>query len=194
MMFRIYRSALASVFAGAVLVLAGAPTGHAWHRQHVASAHVSWSPNTGMLEIIHRLHGHDVEQALIMHGAPGNINLVDVPTQARAALYVEQRFSLAQAGGEAVVLETVGAEFLGDDIYIYQEAPLASAPTQLCASHTALFDIWVDQTNTVVIDFDRSVAGALKTLVFGVDDGEQSQCGVSGLAKNGSFPDGGQSR
>lgn len=168
-------SRLVAALAAFVLVVA-VPAAHAWHRQHVAVTQIAWSPTTRMLEVVHELHAHDVEAMLIALGAPGNISLEDPQVQARAALYVAERFTLSQQDNTPIALDIVGAEFSGHDLYIYQEAPMASAPDGVCVRNTLLFDMWSDQANTVTFDRDRSRAGKIASLVFKAQDPPMTRC------------------
>ena len=130
---------------------------------------VTYNENTDSVEIIHRLHRHDAEQAMIQVIAEPGVDLMEVAVQARLALYAEAHFQIARVvdgqPGQALGLELVGAELDGDYVLIYQEYP-GHLPSEIAVRDDILRDLFPEQVNRVNI----TTATGTKTLVFKADD------------------------
>ncbi len=150
------------------MLLAAAPQALA-HRAKAALATVAWNERTSSLEVTHRLHAHDAREALARVTDLPRPDLDTVEARARLGLYVEERFTLAHPGGEALPLELVGAALEGDYVFVFQEAALESPPDALEVRCEVLQDVFPDQVNTVNVE----LGGPVRTLVFAAGDGPQ---------------------
>lgn len=143
--------------------------GVAAHRMPLGMTTVTYNENTDSVEIIHRLHRHDAEQAMIQVIAEPGVDLMEVAVQARLALYVEAHFQIARVvdgmPGQALGLELVGAELDGDYVLIYQEYP-GHLPSDIAVRDDILRDLFPEQVNRVNV----TTAGGTKTLIFKTDD------------------------
>jgi len=112
---------------GAVLAVSCALTGASAvaHRGHAVWTDINW--NGDRFEITHRMHLADA--IAVNRFAGGDDDIEALPSLARVALYVEERFILL-ATGDTTALETplitIGAEIEDDFVFVYQEweAPL----------------------------------------------------------------------
>jgi hypothetical protein len=128
-----------------VIALLAAPAALA-HRQHAVLTSVEHNPRSGKIEIVHRIHGEDLEAALAARGVTGD------PTstpEGRSALeaWARASFDLADARGRKLPLAFIGAEPSGLDLFLYFEAPQAKPP--LKADARFFFEIFLEQSNTV---------------------------------------------
>lgn len=110
--------ALASVMMAGLAVLMALPA--AAHRISVPVTTISPNPRSGQWEVVHRLSAHDMETALLEEGAGGAVWLDTEAGMAAAQAYVEQRFAITGRSGD-IVLDLVGAEVEGDDLFVYFE-------------------------------------------------------------------------
>lgn len=127
--------------------LLGAMPGQA-HRLPECVTSLDWSEPEQRLEITHRLHRHDAQQALERLTGDAATELESVESRARLALYVESRFGLR--ADKPLPLNLIGAEFDGDYLLVYQEyqGPL---PDGLSVRSEALLEWNPEQVNTVLV-------------------------------------------
>ena len=126
---------------------------------------IAWNEASGRTEIVHRLHSHDAE--LGIPGVPGeaSLSMLDLEARARAALYVEARFFIANDNGK-LELTLIGAELDGQYLLVYQE--LAERLSgRLRVRSDILRDAYPAQINQVNIDD----GGTVHTLAFGGNEG-----------------------
>jgi len=136
------------------------------HRVPECMTTIERNPNTGTIEIVHRLHAHDAEQALAAALRKPQLTLDTLEAQAQLALYVEKRFQIVdRASGKPIELKLIGAELDGDDILVFQESntPL---PRSLAMRNDVLRETLPNQVNTVNISLDSQ----MRTLVFAKED------------------------
>ncbi len=153
--------------AGACM-LAAAPAAFAHRSQSVLTV-VTWNPDRSMLEVSHRMHAHDAEVGLAQSTGDANAPAVDisvVANQAKLMLYIEKRFSLADAKGP-IKLAPLGAELESEAILVYQEARLPAPPAELVIDNQILRDVFDQQTNLVNV----RMAQRTRTLIFVGKDG-----------------------
>ncbi|MDZ4761780.1 MAG: DUF6702 family protein [Alphaproteobacteria bacterium] len=137
------------------------------HRSQSVFTTVSWNGAASMIEVTHRLHSDDAEIGLAsVSGAASMVDLTVVESQARLALYIETRFSLATAQGP-IALEILGAEIENREILIHQQAATHSPPSELTVENRILRDVFDGQTNLVNI----RMAARTRTLIFSGGDG-----------------------
>ena len=71
---------------------------------------------------MHQLHVHDAEQVLEELPENRRTSIDSLEGQARLALYIEERFKLADQNGDPLAnVKVLGAELEGDTLYAYQE-------------------------------------------------------------------------
>jgi hypothetical protein len=136
------------------------------HRAKTGLTTIERNAVSGQIEIVHSLHWHDAELGLAESTGDSQLSLTTIEAQARLALYVEDRFELADAETAiALPLSLVGAEVSGDYALVYQEldTPL---PTALAIRHDVLRDVFPEHVNQVNLLLDSDV----RTLVFAGDD------------------------
>lgn len=155
------------------LVLGLCLSASAWaHRMPLAMTTVAYNPVTDSVEIVHRLHRHDAEQAMLEVIAEPGVDLMEIAVQARLALYTEAHFQIARVvdgePGRVLVLDLVGAELEGDYILVYQELP-GRLPAEIAVRDDILRDLFPDQVNRVNVTTDSGT----KSLVFKQDDSWQ---------------------
>jgi hypothetical protein len=153
------------VMVGGASLLA-APAAFA-HRAQSCFTTIEWNAHASTLEVVHRLHGHDAEVALVQQaGAAGDdVDITKVRNQARTAIYIEQRFKL-KAGGAEIPLGVVGAEMQDDSVWLYREARMAAAPASLTIEDGILRDVFQNQSNMVNI----RIGPRVHSLIFAGDD------------------------
>ena len=153
------------IMSGAALG-AALPTYAFAHKQKTTLSTVEWNEDDGMLYVIHSYHLHDAESALAAKGIINKPDLTSLRARARLALYTQDKFSLF-ANGQDIELEILGAETEGRTIYVYQEARLEKAPTELIVSASMLREIIPGQLNNV----DVTLTQTLRSVQFKDGDG-----------------------
>ena len=140
------------------------------HRMPLAMTTVAYNPVTDSVEIVHRLHRHDAEQAMLEVIAQPGVDLMEVAVQARLALYTEAHFQIAGVVDgkphRVLALDLVGAELDGDYVLIYQELP-GRLPSEIAVRDDILRDLFPEQVNRVNV----TTGAGVKSLVFKQDDG-----------------------
>ncbi|MDH4047990.1 MAG: hypothetical protein OEW68_06305 [Gammaproteobacteria bacterium] len=137
------------------------------HRAKSGLTTIEFNATSGLLEIVHSLHWHDAELGLAEVTGDPQLSLVALEARARLALYVEERFALADGkSGEKLPLVLVGAELSGDYVLIYQELDSA-LPALLAVRHDVLRDVIPEQVNQL----NLLLGDAVQTLTFSGDDG-----------------------
>lgn len=138
---------------------------------------LTWNPRSGTLEIVHRIHLHEAIEAVARRFGLRNPDPGVLRNQARAVLYVEERFALAGADG-ALDLVPVGAELDGLFLFVYQESPLPEPPGALTVSSGVLMDRYPDLRHQVNYEVD----GAVDTVVLrpGAERGTLERSGDGG--------------
>jgi hypothetical protein len=132
------------------------------HRSQSVLTTVEWNAAASKLEVIHRIHAHDAEVGLMQATkASGNLDLTQVPNQAKLILYADERFSLTDASGK-IKLEPVGAQFESEAILLYMEAKRPAPPDKLIVADSILCDVFEQQTNLVNIRLSKKT----RTLIF----------------------------
>ncbi|GAA0855043.1 DUF6702 family protein [Aliiglaciecola litoralis] len=132
------------------------------HQQKAAITKVLFNPRTTNIEIMHRFYIHDAEHAVKeIIGKQADI-LSSAQTQQHFADYVASRFVMTDQDGNYLNLKAVGYEVDGQHFWVYQETPQSANLVGLKIQHSALQDIWSQQTNTVNIEG----VGDIKTLTF----------------------------
>jgi len=139
------------------------------HRMPGSLSTIKPNPNTGAIEVIHRLHNHDAELGVITILNDRSMTLEQLVGRAQLALYVEERFLVAAVEdgsvGAPLSLELIGAELDGEFILVYQELK-GEMPPEIAVRNDILRDVFPDQVNHVNI----AVGGEVRSLTFQKDD------------------------
>jgi len=138
-------------------------------RQPGSLSTIKTNPNSGTIEIIHRLHTHDAELGIIAAVGDRSLTLDKLVGRAQLALYVEERFLVATIKDEGIgvplEIELIGAEMDGEFVLIYQEYR-GELPNQFAVRNDILRDVFPEQINQVNIAVD----GEVRSLIFRGDD------------------------
>lgn len=143
------------ILSGAALG-AALPTYAFAHKQKTTLSTVEWNASDGMLYVIHSYHLHDAETALAAKGIIKKPDLTSLRSRARLALYTQEKFSLF-ADGKDIELDILGAETEGRTVYVYQEARLDKAPSELIISASMLREIIPGQLNNVDVTLREDI-------------------------------------
>jgi hypothetical protein len=139
------------------------------HRMPGSLSTIKTNPNTGGIEVIHRLHNHDAELGVITILNDRSITLEQLVGRAQLALYVEERFLLAPIEdgsiGTPLELDLIGAELDGEFVLVYQELK-GELPREIAVRDDILRDVFPGQVNHVNI----AVGGEVRSLTFREDD------------------------
>ena len=130
------------------------------HREPGILTTIEWNNSIERTEIIHRIHTHDAELGVAMVDNLPLLSVGNTEGMARIALYVENHFSILSEEG-SLDIELVGAELIGDYIFVYQEwiDPLS---TNIFTKNEILREIYPLQINQVNIISE----GNIRTLTF----------------------------
>lgn len=140
------------------------------HRAKLSITTVEYLAVSGTLEVTHKFHLHDAQEALLRSDQGLNgMSIDEIEAQARFALYTADNFSL-WTDNKPVELKTIGAEIDGDFLYVYQEAEMKKLPSSLTVDCFILRDVFPGYGNHVNIKDGARV----KTLMFSGDDGMKS--------------------
>jgi hypothetical protein len=124
---------------------------------------------SGNVEIIHRLHSHDAELGVIAIIGDRSLTLDKLVGRAQLALYVEERFIIAELGddgiGAPLDLELIGAEVDGESVLVYQEFK-GVLPGKFAIRNDILRDIFPEQINHVNI----ATGSDVRSLIFKGND------------------------
>lgn len=141
-------------------------------RQPGSLSTIKTNPTSGNIEIIHRLHNHDAELGVIAAHGDRSLTLDKLVGRAKLALYVEERFIIAELSGDGVGapldLELIGAELDGEFVLIYQEFR-GELPASIAVRNDILRDVFPEQVNHVNI----ATGGEVRSLTFRGDDNWQ---------------------
>ena len=159
------------LIAGAAALLAARPA--LAHREHRSETWAEWKPSKGSdmsgggeFHVTHSFHRHDAELAMSDAGLLDQPDLSSLRARALLALHVEETFGL----GEAVALETLGAEIVRDRVEVYQIGTADALPPSLDIDARMLRTAWPDQVN----DVNVRVGDEVKSLRFRRDDGTKA--------------------
>ena len=130
------------------------------HREPGILTTIEWNNSIERTEIIHRIHTHDAELGVAMVDNLPLLSVGNTEGMARIALYVENHFSILSEES-SLDIELVGAELIGDYIFVYQEwrNPLS---TNIFIKNEILREIYPLQINQVNIISE----GNIRTLTF----------------------------
>ena len=140
------------------------------HRMPGSLSTIKTNAETGIIEIIHRLHIHDAELGMVVLTGERDLTLDQLDGRARLALYVEEQFSIAPVVdgeiGSRLPLELIGAELDGDFVLVYQQYD-GTLPADIAISDTILSDVFPGQVNHVNV----ATGDEIRSLIFSEDAG-----------------------
>ena len=140
------------------------------HRMPGSLSTIKTNAETGIIEIIHRLHIHDAELGMVVLTGERDLTLDQLDGRARLALYVEEQFSIAPVIdgeiGSRLPLELIGAELDGEFVLVYQQYD-GTLPADIAISDTILSDVFPGQINHVNV----ATGDEIRSLTFGEDAG-----------------------
>ena len=149
-----------------LLVIIAVPFAASAHRTPECLTTVRPNPSTGTVEIVHRLHAHDAELALAAKLGAAQVSLDNLASQARLALYVEERFEITDAATKQPIrLTLIGATLDGDYALVFQETR-DRLPKRLSVRNDILREAIDGQVNRVNVFFESG----LRSLLFRGDD------------------------
>jgi len=131
-------------------------------RQRLSLTEVTYNAQTQTVDVTHRLHLHDAQQALVREGLLDIPSLTSMRAQAQLAVYVSGQFDLSDED-ISLTLETLGAEQDGNYIYIYQQAVKDTAPAGLKIESKILQSVFADQVNHVNVRLSDTVKSVSTT-------------------------------
>jgi hypothetical protein len=139
------------------------------HRMPGSLSTIKTNAETGIIEIIHRLHIHDAELGMVVLTGERQLTLEQLAGRARLALYVEEQFSIAPVvdgkNGKRLPLELIGAELDGDFVLVYQQYA-GELPADIAIRDAILSDVFPGQINHVNV----ATGDEVRSLTFSEDD------------------------
>ena len=139
------------------------------HRMPGSISTVKRGASGDTIEIIHRLHTHDAELGVAATLGKRNVSLETLVDRAQLALYVEERFLIAEYAngkiGNRLALELIGAEVDGEFVLVYQEFA-GELPVEIAIRDSILRDVFPGQVNHVNV----AIGGEVRSVTFSGDD------------------------
>ena len=135
------------------------------HRAPGSLTTIEWNEASGRTEIVHRLHSHDAELGIASVLGVADFSIIDINARAQAALYVERRFHITH-GKQELPLTLVGAELVGQYLFVYQELS-----QQLHGEIRVLSDILSDVYPAQLNQVNINDGGIVFTLTFTANEG-----------------------
>jgi len=145
---------MAKTLQGILLLCLLLPSAHA-HRQHFSWTSIIWDAESTTFNIEHRTHEHDA--ARLLRGLKkGESDITTMEAQARFALYISDHFNIY---AEDVKLEPnlLGAELIGNQLFVYQQLNLTTLPAQLGFETDILMDLFQDQIHIINLEVTNRV-------------------------------------
>ncbi len=127
------------------------------HRVNRAESTVVFSGEDGRVEVTHIFHAADAQAALFKAGLIDKPDIANLRARARLALHVEETFGIL-INEEERPLTTLGAEIVGNNIYVYQEGT-DFHPGQLHIRAAMLHGLLHGQRNSVTVEMGSERLG-----------------------------------
>lgn len=154
-------------FAALSLALMGASAvPAAAHRERLTLTEIEWEDNPGFLYVTHSFHVHEAERTLYKAGVLSKPDLYSLKSRAELALYAAENFALKTTDGTEIALELLGAEIVGRDCMVYQQADIDGLPDGFAIDCRFMREFDSGQINNV----DVKVTDTVKSLSFRGDD------------------------
>ncbi len=140
------------------------------HVQKTAVTRILFNPNTGNIEVMHRVLVHDAEHAANLLFGERQSMLESAESRELFSSYVINRFAIdatvADGNTTGLQLRYVGSEIDGQFIWVYQEIAEIPDIESMSVVNAVLMDVWPDQQNLVNIE----KSGQIYTLNFTSSD------------------------
>ena len=103
------------------------------HTLKMTTTEITWHPNNGQLEVVHSVH---LDDAMLLLARLGDVQAeLPVEVQAQLMVYLDEHFQL-NSGAQTLPLTPIGAQVLGDTLWLYQESPSSISGAQLMQGFT----------------------------------------------------------
>ena len=142
------------------LSLVTAPS--AAHRMHAGVTEIAVNERTGEMEIIHRVYGHDLMEALDRTELDASAFLATPEGLAAVAAYAGPLFRMADSEGELMDLAYVGAEADGEYAWIYYAAAVPPEQNAFIVDNDLLSETFDDQVMMTNLRFASQVRTAMQ--------------------------------
>lgn len=153
----------ACVLIAGLALMAGPGSGAAWaHREHAGLTEVTVNPNTGEMEVVHRLFVHDLMEALGRDDQETADYVGSPEGLAEIRDYAARQFRLGEGDGRLIPLDYVGAEVDGEFTWIYFVGDPPSAEGGFLVDNDLLADHLDDQVMLTNLRFDSRVRTVLQ--------------------------------
>ena len=129
------------------------------HQQKLAITHILFNPQSGNIEISHRLYFHDAEHAVQEEWGSADLTANDEDMK-KLALYVRSNFIMS-GNGKPLLTKPVGTEIDGPYVWIYDEIEIPKKRLKtLTLENYILRDVWQDQANLVNVEIGNFTQSA----------------------------------
>ncbi len=162
------RSAIALSGAAGIALLC--PTHAFAHRVNRAESTVVFSGEDGRVEVTHIFHAADAQIALVKAGLIDKPDIASLRARARLALHVEETFAIL-INEKARPLTTLGAEIVGNNVYVYQEGT-GFYPGELRIRASMLHGLLHGQRNSVTVEMGSERQGNLRRGTYEMTPGD----------------------
>ncbi|WP_203292268.1 DUF6702 family protein [Maricaulis parjimensis] len=147
-----------TVLAGMLLLAAPASA----HRVHAGVTEISVNPRTGEMEVIHRVYGHDLLEAVGEESEPAETWLQTEAGLAAIGEYAATYFRMGDSAGNLIDLTYIGAEADGEFAWIYFSAPAPDSQAEFIVDNDLLADHFDDQVMMTNLRFNSLVRTAMQ--------------------------------
>ncbi len=132
----------------------GGPLSALAHQQKVAISQILFNPQSGNIEVTHRLYFHDAEHAVQEEWGSADLTANDEDME-KLALYVRSNF-IFSLEGEPLALKPVGVEIDGPYVWIYDEIEIPKKRIKaITIENYILRDVWESQANLVNLEVGK---------------------------------------
>lgn len=157
--------------AGSFALLSAAIASPAYaHKERLTRTEIDWEDNPGFLYITHQFSTHEAEETLFKAGVLSKPDLYSLKSRAELALYAADNFSMTLPDGDPIALEILGAEIVGRECFVYQQADLGFLPEGFDIDCRFMRELDPRQINNV----DIKVTETVQSLAFRGDDSLKS--------------------
>ena len=132
------------------------------HRESASSTEILWSDETKTIQVTHVMHTHDAQRALFHMGRIETPDLSSLKAQAKLALYFSETFTLS-ADNSPLELNIIGAEIIGRNVYIYQDASLPERPKSLVIDPYMFQGVVVNFLNHIDVNTENGIKSFRRT-------------------------------
>ena len=134
--------------AAAFCLVAGRPRDASAHPLHTTLAQIQYDAARGTLTVSLRVFTDDFGVAVARH-AGVRLPVGESPKVAAMYKYVTSRFTLTDAAGKTMLLESCGVRNAGEMLFVCMRAKVAGPPARLRLRNTLLVESFDDQVNIV---------------------------------------------